>query len=200
MTHTDGFFQGADGQRRGMASALEIARFYAAKPRRSGRARWCSWRFPTTITASTAAALVHQDLRLEQGGADPDVEHTVADAALHGEPGHHDVERDQRPPLVCERQPGVSAAGEEDAAGLQRVGLQAPERSAGGSLGALTPFAPAFHIIDHVIYHTTLDTPELVPAVGLANSARAFLKVLDEANKMTMAELRGTAKLPNPIR
>ena len=39
-----------------------------------------------------------------------------------------------------------------------------PERNAGGSLGALTPFAPAFHIIDHVIYHTTLDTPELVPA------------------------------------
>ena len=75
-----------------------------------------------------------------------------------------------------------------------------PERGAGGSLGALTPFAPAFHIIDHVIYHTTLDTPDLVPAVGLAYSARAFLKIFDEANKMTMADIRGTEKLPNPIR
>ena len=65
--------------------------------------------------------------------------------------------------------------------------------------GALTPFAPAFHIIDHVIYHTTLDTPELVPAVGLTYSARAFLKVLDESHGMTMAGLRGTAKLPNPL-
>ena len=74
-----------------------------------------------------------------------------------------------------------------------------PERNAGGSLGALTPLAPAFHIIDHVIYHTTLDTPELVPAVGLTNSARAFLKVLDESHRMTMAELRGATKLPNPL-
>jgi len=68
----------------------------------------------------------------------------------------------------------------------------------GISLGALTPFAPAFHIIDHVIYHTTLDVPELVPAVGLAYSERAFLKVFDEANRMTMAELKGV-KLPNPL-
>jgi hypothetical protein len=73
-----------------------------------------------------------------------------------------------------------------------------PERSAGGSLGAFTSLAPAFHIIDHVIYHTTLDVPELVPAVGLAYSERAFLKIFDEANKMTMGELRGE-KLPNPL-
>ena len=74
-----------------------------------------------------------------------------------------------------------------------------PEARAGGSLGAVSPFAPSFHIIDHVIYHTTLDTPELVPTVGLAASERAFLKIIDEANKMTMAQLRGTDKLPHPI-
>ena len=51
-----------------------------------------------------------------------------------------------------------------------------------------------------MIYHTTLDTPELVPAVGLTYSARAFAKIFDEANKMTMAEIRGTEKLPNPIK
>jgi len=73
-----------------------------------------------------------------------------------------------------------------------------PETNAGGSLGPLTTKAPAFHIIDHVIYHTTLDVPELVPAVGLAYSERAFLKVFDEANRMTMAELKGV-KLPNPL-
>ena len=63
-----------------------------------------------------------------------------------------------------------------------------------------TPLAPAFHIIDPVIYHTTLDTPELVPAVGLAYSERAFLKIFDDANGMTMSEIRGTAPLPNPLR
>jgi hypothetical protein len=74
-----------------------------------------------------------------------------------------------------------------------------PEKQAGGSLGAFTKLAPAFHIIDHIIYHTTLDTPELVPAVGLAYSERAFLSIFDQANKMTMAQIRGTAPLPNPL-
>ena len=30
-------------------------------------------------------------------------------------------------------------------------------------------------------------------------SERAFLKIIDETNKMTMAQIHGTAKLPNPI-
>jgi hypothetical protein len=75
-----------------------------------------------------------------------------------------------------------------------------PEAHAGGSLGGVSPYAPSFHIIDHVIYHTTLDTPEFVPAVGLGWSERAFLKIIDETNKMTLAQIRGTAKLPNPIK
>jgi hypothetical protein len=52
-------------------------------------------------------------------------------------------------------------------------------------------YAPSFHIIDHVIYHTSLDTPELVPATGLERATRAFAAVLDRANTMTMTQLRG---------
>jgi hypothetical protein len=75
-----------------------------------------------------------------------------------------------------------------------------PEARAGGSLGPVSSHAPSFHIIDHVIYHTTIDTPEFVPAVGLANAERAFLKVIDATNAMTMAQIRGTEQLPNPVR
>ena len=35
-------------------------------------------------------------------------------------------------------------------------------------------YAPSFHIINHVIYHTSLDTHELVPAEGMSRSIRAF--------------------------
>ena len=52
-------------------------------------------------------------------------------------------------------------------------------------------YAPSFHIIDHVIYHTSLDVPELVPASGLERSTRAFAAALDRANGMTMNQLRG---------
>ena len=52
-------------------------------------------------------------------------------------------------------------------------------------------YAPSFHIIDHVIYHTSLDAPELVPASGLERATRAFAAALDRANTMTMQQLRG---------
>ena len=52
-------------------------------------------------------------------------------------------------------------------------------------------YAPSSHIIDHVIYHTSLDTPELVPASGLERSTRAFAAALDRVNGMTMRQLRG---------
>ena len=52
-------------------------------------------------------------------------------------------------------------------------------------------YAPSFHIIDHVIYHTSLDAPELVPAAGLERATRAFAAIIDRVNKMTMAQLRG---------
>jgi hypothetical protein len=47
--------------------------------------------------------------------------------------------------------------------------------SPGGELSQIHMKAPSFHIIDHVIYHTTLDTAELVPAWGLEDATRAFL-------------------------
>ncbi len=59
----------------------------------------------------------------------------------------------------------------------------------------LTSRAPGFHIIDHVIYHTTLDVPELVPAEGMERATRAFLSVLDQANRMTLSELRAPGML-----
>jgi len=60
----------------------------------------------------------------------------------------------------------------------------------------LTAQAPGFHIIDHVIYHTTLDIPELVPAEGLERSTRTFLDIIQQAEAWTLEELRGTAKSP----
>jgi hypothetical protein len=52
-------------------------------------------------------------------------------------------------------------------------------------------YAPSFHIIEHVIYHTSLDVPDLVPASGLERTTRAFAAQIDRVNAMTMQELRG---------
>jgi len=52
-------------------------------------------------------------------------------------------------------------------------------------------YAPSFHIINHVVYHTSLDTHELVPAEGMSRSIRAFAAIIDNVNTMTLAQLRG---------
>jgi hypothetical protein len=63
------------------------------------------------------------------------------------------------------------------------------EVAPGGELSQVYRNAPSVHIIDHVIYHTTLDTPELVPAWGLEDATRAFLKIIDKVNGMKKAEI-----------
>jgi len=67
----------------------------------------------------------------------------------------------------------------------------APETRPGGELGAFPAVAPSLHIIDHTFYHTTMDTPELVPASGLQNTVQAFAKIIDEVDSMEMREIRG---------
>jgi hypothetical protein len=57
-------------------------------------------------------------------------------------------------------------------------------------------FAPSFHIINHVVYHTSLDMPELVPAEGMQRSVRAFAAIIDRVNAMTIPQLRGPAFPP----
>jgi hypothetical protein len=52
-------------------------------------------------------------------------------------------------------------------------------------------YAPSFHTINHIIYHTSLDTPEMVPAEGQARATRAFAAIIDKANQMTLDQLKG---------
>jgi hypothetical protein len=199
VTHTDGFFQGAMDNASGMATAIDIARHYAAMPRASRPRTLVFMALPDHHHGEAGRALAIKTYDWSKVALILNAEHT-SQTLLYMY--NQDLVTSN---AISARRWYVSGSPR-----LQQLVKQTfrdfnvsvysiPERSAGGSLGALTPLAPAFHIIDHVIYHTTLDVPELVPAVGLAYSERAFLKIFDEANKMTMAELRGTAKLPNPL-
>ena len=69
----------------------------------------------------------------------------------------------------------------------------APESNPGGELGPFPEVAPSIHIIDHTFYHTSMDTPDLVPAAGLQSSVQAFAKIVDEVNRMDMRDVRGDA-------
>lgn len=189
MAHTDAFFEGAMDNASGMAMLVDIARHYAALPR-AARPRTMVFagtpdhhhgsaglnRIRDGYDWSKVAFIVNcehpsQTLLYVFGG---DLMTSNAISARRWYANGTDAFRR----LVYDtlRDFNVSV-------------YTVPEANAGGSLGPLTSKAPAFHIIDHVIYHTTLDTPDLVPAWGLEDATRAFLKIIDSANTMTRAQI-----------
>jgi hypothetical protein len=64
-----------------------------------------------------------------------------------------------------------------------------PEGSAGGELSILQNDAPGVHVIDHIFYHTDMDTSEYVPAIGMEGVTRAYARLIDEVNKQPMSNL-----------
>jgi len=72
-----------------------------------------------------------------------------------------------------------------------------PEASPGGELSQFARAAPSFHIIDHIFYHTSIDTMDWTPTAGMEAAARAYAKIIDNANKMSASEIKG-ANFPPP--
>ncbi len=199
LTHVDGFFQGAMDNASGMATGIDIARHYAAIPKAKRKRTMVFVAIPDHHHGENGRALMIKTYDWSKVALVLNLEHTSQTLLYMF---NQDI---MTANAVSARRWYVSGSSQfqqlvkktlyDFNVSVYRV----PEKNAGGSLGALTPYAPAFHIIDHVIYHTTLDVPELVPAVGLGWSERAFLSVLDQTSKMTKDQIRGPAKLPNPL-
>jgi hypothetical protein len=191
MAHTDAFFEGALDNASGMAMMLEIARHYAAIPQAQRRR---TMTFLTTSDhhhGSVGVTWVHDHFDFSKTAVIVNCEHpsqTLLYLLNAGIMTSNAVSArrwfaggsDRFKKLVTDsfREFGVSV-------------YTLPERRPGGELSRLFDKAPSFHIIDHVIYHTTLDTANLVPAWGMEAATRAFLKILDGVNKMEIAEIKG---------
>jgi hypothetical protein len=191
MAHTDAFFEGALDNASGMAMMLEIARHYAAIPQAQRRR---TITFLTTSDhhhGSVGVKWVHDHYDFSKTAVIVNCEHpsqTLLYLLNAGIMTSNAVSArrwfvggsDRLKTLVTGsfREFGVSV-------------YALPERRPGGELSQLFDKAPSFHIIDHVIYHTTLDTANLVPAWGMEAATRSFLKILDGVNKMELAEIRG---------
>jgi len=193
MAHTDAFFEGALDNASGIAMMLEIARHYAAIPQ-SERRRTIT--FLTTSDHHHGSAGVswvhdHMDDYFAKTAVIVNCEHPSQTLLYLLNGGIMTAN------AVSARRWYV---GGSDA--LKRLVVNSfrefnvsvyaqPERRPGGELSHLFDKAPSFHIIDHVIYHTTIDTAAMVPAWGMEDATRAFLKIIDEVNKMSLAQLRG---------
>ena len=183
--HTDGFFQASMDNASGMASALEVARHYAAMPRTDRPRTLLFVLFPDHHHGETGLRAWERTYAWENVAMALTLEHP-SQTQLYW---YNDD-------LMTSNTIGAFRWNAMGSPGFLDL-VNGTLRDFGVSIYTvmdgrpkLTSQAPGFHIIDHVIYHTTLDTPELVPAEGMERATRAFLSVIDQVNEMTLAELR----------
>ncbi len=194
MTHTDGYFQAAMDNAAGMASALELARFYAQKPLQDR---------PRTMTFIQFPDHHHGEVARSRRGVGIDAIYPWDKVAVKLTMEHPSqtllyMYNDSLTPTNAIGAFRWNALGSPEFEqmvfdSLREFGVSVYAEEDGPKNGN---YAPSFHIIDHVIYHTSLDVPDLVPASGLERTTRAFAAVLDRANGMTMSQLRGPSFPP----
>ena len=183
--HTDGFFQGAMDNAAGLASGLEIARYYAALPVEQRPRTLLFLIFPDHHHGEVGLKLFEKGHPWDNVAIALTLEHP-AQTQLYW---YNDdlmtsnaIGAFRWNTLGSDRFVNIVTRTLRDY-GVSTYKVMNPKPK-------LTRQAPGFHIIDHVIYHTTLDIPELVPAEGLVRSTRAFLSIIDQVNGMTLSELR----------
>ena len=183
--HTDGYFQAAEDNNGGMATGLELARHYAALPITSRPRKMVFLLFPDHHHSEYAHTLINPTYNWAKVALKMTLEHpsetqlimynedltpsNTMSATRWNALGSPEFEK------MCLEQLtdfGNSVYGVED----------------GPKNGS---FAPSFHTINHIIYHTSLDTPELVPAEGQARATRAFASIIDKVNQMSIAQIKG---------
>ena len=196
MAHADAFFEGAMDNASGMATMIALAEHYAKLPRAQRR---------RTMTFFTTAA--HHSPSGENAGirwVHNNMQQMFAKTALLVNAEHTAQvatylvgEAFITSNIVSARRWYVGGSTR-----LQDIVLNTfkeygialysrPEGRPGGELGQVFTDAPSFHIIDHTVYHTDMDTLSAVPAYGLEQSARAFAKIIDQVNKVDIRDLRG---------
>ena len=186
MTHTDGYFTASMDNAAGMASTLELARFYAAKPI-AQRPRTLKFiQFPDHHHGEYSLRnYIDKQWPWDKVAVKLTMEHP-SQTLLY----MYNASLTPTNAVGAFRWNALGSVEFEKMVfdTLKEFGVSVYAMEDGPKNGN---FAPSFHIIDHVIYHTSLDAPELVPATGLERATRAFAAALDRSNKMTLAQLRG---------
>jgi hypothetical protein len=194
MAHHDGFFDAALDNASGTALMLEIARYYAALPK-SQRRRTMTFLDTSGHHSSPDVGAnwirVNMHDMLSKTALIVNCEHTSQTQIYFLGNGMMtsnaiDARRWYAGPSDALKTL-VKNTFREFGAALYTV----PEVTPGGELSELGRTAPSFHIIDHVFYHTDLDTLDWTPASGMEAVGRAYLKVIDSVNKMKIEEVRG---------
>jgi hypothetical protein len=182
--HTDGYFQGALDNAAGVAVALEMAQHYASLPEPPARSIKLFFFSDHHHGEFTRREFIESH-DWQKVALVLTVEHPSQTQLYWYNDG-----------LMTSNAIGAfrwNVVGSDRLRGLVQDGLREHGISTYTLMDKNPKFtrkAPGFHIIDHVIYHTTLDIPELVPVEGMLRATKSFLSIVDQVNQLPIAELK----------
>jgi hypothetical protein len=196
MAHTDSFFEGAMDNASGIATMVALAEHYA-KISKGQRRRTMTF-FTTSAHHSPSgenagARWVHNNMKqmFSKTALLVNCEHTAQVATfLVGDTLYGSNQISARRWFVggSDQLKTIVMKNFKD---YGMMLLSRAEGRPGGELGVFFQDAPSFHIIDSTVYHTDMDTLNVVPANGLEQSAHVFAKIIDDVNSVDMSALLG---------
>jgi len=201
VSHLDGFFDGANDNAAGVASMLGVAEFFAARPQQQRRRTMYFVGIADHHTGDEGGRNVHDTWQntFAKTAVVVNAEHVaLAEPVWDRRWGSND-----RPSLIKTNTLGPSwwgVNGSDRLADIVRDGFAVfgvpTQIEPGGSPGELRAVqwdAPSFYLHNKgVYYHSSADTPEVVPAEGLRTATQAFAKIFDDVNKLDLKDLRAS--------
>ncbi len=205
--HRDGWFESATDNASGVASMLGIAEYFAKVPQAQRRRTiiFIGTSGHHNSGPNTAAWLAeHQEELFKKAALLINCEHTAAAGLeLLGEAIR----------VVANEAGFLWYGGGNQRPKLQEAAYKAfqqfgvpiyaePENGTpGGEASRLYQFVPAVQASNYnMFFHSDAETPATVPGNGLAASARAYAKVIEEVNKMELKDLQLPAPPAAPAR
>ena len=196
VAHRDGWFEGANDNGTGVATLLGIAEHFAKIPA-AGRRRTITFIGSTGHHDGTAESgtwlLQHKEL-FANTALLINCEHTAANQLV----AYNGTVRKASSTSPLMWYVGGSAQLEQIVLGAyQTFGVpiyDRGERSAAGEIGRIQNLAPSMQLIDTGLYwHSDLETPDIIPAAGLAATTRAYAKIMADVNGVDLKDLQRPA-------
>jgi Zn-dependent M28 family amino/carboxypeptidase len=192
--HRDGYYDAADDNGTGVATALGLAEYYVKLPKEQRRRTIVIVSNPGHHNTAVGSQwlVAHKDTFFAKAALIINAEHTAQTAVdLYGYklvatnmPANFDWYTHGSPKFRTL----VTAAW--DRFGVSRYAE--PTEHANGDMGSFSEFGPSLQLIQATqFYHSDKDTVQTIPTSGLAAVTRSYARIIDDVNKLSLQDLSG---------
>jgi hypothetical protein len=193
--HTDSFFYGAVDNAAGVAQLMGLAEHYAKIPQSQRRRNIIFVLNDDHHSRSAGLDWVreHMAAQMDKTVIDFNCEHPAETQFYQISGGLMSSDQVGAKRINLGGTDGTPLMRDIVQEGFRSFGVGVYTRPDGGDGSGGDGFStapPRVGVIDHILYHTSMDVPEWVPAIGIERATQAYAWIVDEVNKHDMSEIR----------